>query len=206
MDYPKNLQPLIDNLSSINDLYDFLRCKSQELNLGNQNLGINLYGKLVVAGEDGFIYRFESDKAIESRIALYKYAKKIGLPEFLCREDIVEVTKFYTVSRQKKLKPITEEYLKDIVPDTINLDQLATSEQTLKISAIIRRDYEKYCNFDKIVSFFKDFHIGWFGIRNIGLDESGDIKIFDYTGDFSLTSRDKILFFREGEQVIVEYE
>lgn len=168
------------------------------MNLGTDNLGINLFGKLVFVSDDRkYIYRVEPGDGIQLRIALKKLAKKFGISDLFGEEEIIGGNDIYTISKQKLYRKITD--ISDFPLSDESFDHLSgKNEETQRITGKIILDYTD--KIDTIRTFFDDFKLGWFDSRNCGLDDNNRIVIFDYLGQFNFVggSQNRVLYYKGG--------
>ncbi len=202
MDYPEKVSQIISRLSEIKAFHEYLQEFSQSNNQGRNDLGINLYGKLVLKDEEtNGVYRIEQDDEILKRIKLRGLAQSYGFGTLFTEEEIVEDFGFFMVSKQPLLLPLKVDGF-DI--ENESLDHLAPKSLVgRKITWKIFQDHKE--KKDQIIEFFNDFKIGWFGDRNCGMTEDGKISIYDYTGRFSLTGdKTKFIYYKEGKQYEID--
>lgn len=130
-------------------------------------------------------------------MALKKLAKKFGISDLFGEEEIIDGNDLYTISKQKLYKKITD--VSSFPLSDESFDHLSGgNEESRRITGKIMSDYSS--KVDTIRTFFDDFKLGWFGLRNCGLDEDGKIVIFDYLGQFNFVggSQNRILYYKEG--------
>lgn len=201
MDYPKTMAEIVEKVRSVSRLHEEIETLSEQLNLGENDLGINLYGKLVIGDNDSeTVYRIEQNDEVIKRIELKKIAEGMGFGELFVEETIIEDTGFFTISRQPMLKVLDKKILSSFEVCDISIDHLApNTDESKRITWKIFNDFPAAR--ERIIALFDDFKLGWFGKNNCGIAKNGKISIFDFTGRFSINGKkDRIIFYRGGEQ------
>lgn len=183
------IDDLLKSFTEIAINNNHIRNFSKRYNLSESSPNFNFFGKLVFPSEkQGRIIKIDTRLEGLKRIALYKEAAKRGIDIFV-KPRIRKETELFIIFEEDKMNElwISIECDKPTIMKMRSIDQMSDSFEAKFISYRIKTDYQN--QFDQIEDFFKEFHIGWFGLRNVGLDQYGKIKIFDYVANISSDDR-----------------
>lgn len=158
---------------------------SQLKSLNNLPVDISWRNKLVVEGDDGFIYKTDDYISTIKRLLVNRYFISIGLNNIFLEEKIVKdmSSSYFITTKQVKVEPSLDSE-KDIY-DLI-LNQCKT-EELKNLCTIL----------------FKELNIIGYSKSNSGFLADGTIRIFDWIDNLALTQResDFILIDATGKEI-----
>lgn len=158
---------------------------SQLKSLNNLPVDISWRNKLVIEGDDGFIYKTDDYISAIKRLLVNRYFISIGLNNIFLEEKIVKdmSSSYFITTKQVKVEPSLDSE-KDIY-DLI-LNQCKTEE------------LKNLC-----ASLFKELNIIGYSKSNSGFLADGSIRIFDWIDNLALTQResDFILIDATGKEI-----
>lgn len=153
--------------------------------LNNLPVDISWRNKLVVEGDDGFIYKTDDYISTIKRLLINRFFISIGLNNIFLEEKIVKdmSSPYFITTKQVKVEPSldSEKEIYDLI-----LNQCKTEE------------LKNLC-----VTLFRELNIIGYSKSNSGFLADGTIRIFDWIDNLALTQRenDFILIDASGEEI-----
>lgn len=158
---------------------------SQLKSLNNLPVDISWRNKLVVEGDDGFIYKTDDYISTIKRLLVNRYFISIGLNNIFLEEKIVKdmSSSYFITTKQVKVEPSldSEKDIYDLILNQCKTEELKNLCTTL----------------------FKELNIIGYSKSNSGFLADGTIRIFDWIDNLALTQResDFILIDATGKEI-----
>lgn len=146
---------------------------------------LTLHGKFTAYDESSGKYiRCEPWYAMRRRTLLVYEAMKVNISEIFLPETVVFNNDSYGISSQVNVPLWNKEHHKECIPEKILYGN------QVELSARLNEDYhDKY---NDIYDFFEKFQIQGISGENAGIGTDGKLKIFDWFGNYAITSRGEV--------------